>query len=237
MAQRAKLLDTHRFVTTMSSPIIAVAGGTGHLGQALAYRWTQSGLRVLIGSRTADKAALAAREIGARLQRPLESGSNAEVTARADIIVVAVPFAAQAEVLESIREAAMGKLVVDTTVPLIPPKVMRVQLPAEGCAALRARALLAPGTKVVSAFHNVAAHKLATGDRIDCDVLVFGDEKEERQRVIELCRAAGLRGLHAGGLANSAAAEALTSVLIFINRHYAVDGAGIQISGPQDCPL
>jgi len=221
----------------MSSPIIAVAGGTGHLGQALAHRWTQSGLRVLIGSRTADKAALAAREIGARLQAPLESGTNAEVAARADIIVVAVPFAAQSEVLESIREAAAGKLVVDTTVPLVPPKVMRVQLPAEGCAALRARALLAPGTKVVSAFHNIAAHKLATGGRIDCDVLVFGDEKEERQRVIELCRAAGLRGLHAGGLANSAAAEALTSVLIFINRHYAVDGAGIRISGPPDCAL
>jgi len=219
----------------MSSPLIAIAGGTGHLGQALAQRWAQAGHRVLIGSRTAERAAAAASEIGARLQAPLESGTNAEVAARADIIVVTVPYAAQTEVLESIREAAAGKLVVDTTVPLVPPKVMRVQLPAEGCAALRARALLAPGTKIVSAFHNVAAHKLAAGDRFDCDVLVFGDEKEERQRVIDLCRAAGLRGLHAGALANSAAAEALTSVLIFINRHYAVDGAGIRISGPQDC--
>jgi hypothetical protein len=219
----------------MRLPTIAVIGGTGHLGQALALRWAQAGYRMLIGSRTAERAAAAAHEIGARVQRPLESGANADVAARAEIIVVTVPDAAHSEVLGAIREAAAGKLVVDTTVPLVPPKVMRVQLPAEGCAALRAKALLAPGTKLVSAFHNVAAHKLATAESVDCDVLVFGDEKEERQRVVDLCRAAGLRGLHAGALANSAAAEALTSVLIFINRHYAVDGAGIRISGPKIC--
>lgn len=215
----------------MITPVIAIAGGTGNLGQALASRWVQAGYRVLIGSRTAEGAHSVAREIGARLQRPLESGTNSEVAARAQIIVVTAPYAAQAQVLGAIREGAAGKLVIDTTVPLLPPKVMRVQLPAEGCAALRARALLAPGTKVVSAFHNVAAHKLATGEHLDCDVLVFGDEKEERQRVVELCRAAGLRGLHGGALANSAAAEALTSVLIFINRHYAAGGAGLRITG------
>jgi len=222
----------------MTTPIIGVAGGTGHLGQALAVRWAQAGYRVLIGSRTADKADTAAREIATRLQRPLplEFGTNAEIAARADIIVVTVPYAAQAEVLASIREPAAGKLVVDTTVPLIPPKVMRVQLPAEGCAALRAQGLLGPGIKVVSAFHNVAAHKLAAGGPVDCDVLVFGDDKDARERVIALCRAANLRGLHAGALANSVASEALTSVLIFINRNYGVDGAGIRISGPDNWP-
>ncbi|MGH8289608.1 MAG: NADPH-dependent F420 reductase [Steroidobacteraceae bacterium] len=218
----------------MALPVIAIAGGTGHLGQALALRWSQAGYQILIGSRTAEKAASAVREAEARLQRKLESGTNAEVAARAEIVVIAVPYVAQADVLESIREAAAGKLVIDTTVPLVPGKVMRVQLPPEGCAALRTKALLAPGTKVVSAFHNVAAQKLATGDRLDCDVLVFGDEKEQRQLVIELCRAVGLRGLHGGALVNSAAAEALTSVLIFINRHYAVEGAGVKISGPPD---
>jgi 8-hydroxy-5-deazaflavin:NADPH oxidoreductase len=222
----------------MTTPIIGVAGGTGHLGQALAVRWAQAGYRVLIGSRTADKAHIGACEITSRLQLPLplESGTNAEIAARAEIIVVTVPYAAQAEVLASIREPSAGKLVVDTTVPLIPPKVMRVQLPAEGCAALRAQRLLGPGIKVVSAFHNVAAHKLAAGGPVDCHVLVFGDDKDERERVIALCQAASLRGLHAGALANSAASEALTSVLIFINRHYGVDGAGIRISGPDNCP-
>lgn len=219
----------------MTPPIIAIVGGTGRLGKALAIRWAQAGYPVLIGSRVADNASYAADEIGRQAQRVLASGTNAEVAARAEIIVVTVPYSAQAEVLGAIREVSVGKLVVDTTVPLVPPKVMRVQLPDEGCAALRAKALLAPETKLVSAFHNVAAHKLAARGEVDSDVLVFGDEREERQRVIELCRAAGLRGLHAGSLANSAAAEALTSVLIFMNRHYSVDGAGIKISGPDEC--
>ncbi|MEJ2459362.1 MAG: NADPH-dependent F420 reductase, partial [Novosphingobium sp.] len=84
---------------------------------------------------------------------------------------------------------------------------------------------------VVSAFHNVAAHKLATDVDIDCDVLVFGDDKAARGKVVELARQAGLRGVHGGALVNSAAAEALTSILIFVNKTYQVDGAGIRITG------
>ena len=125
----------------------------------------------------------------------------------------------------------LGKIVVDTTVPLVPPKVMRVQLPPEGSAALRAQQALGEGVRVVSAFHNVAAHKLATDEAVACDVLVFGDEKAAREEVLQVVEDCGLRGLHAGALANSAAAEALTSVLIFINKHYAADGAGLQITG------
>jgi predicted dinucleotide-binding enzyme len=83
----------------------------------------------------------------------------------------------------------------------------------------------------VSAFHNVAAHKLATVEAIDCDVLVFGDDPKDREVAMALVAAAGLRGVHAGPLANSVAAEALTSVLIGINRNYKVDGAGIRITG------
>jgi NADPH-dependent F420 reductase len=145
--------------------------------------------------------------------------------------VVTVPFAAQLGTLTEIRDAAAGKLVVDTTVPLVPPKVMRVSLPSEGSAAARAAAVLGPNTTVVSAFHSVAAHKLATDETIECDVLVFGDDKAARQRVVDLCAPLALRGLHGGALANSAAAEALTSVLIFLNKNYSVDGAGIKITG------
>jgi predicted dinucleotide-binding enzyme len=108
---------------------------------------------------------------------------------------------------------------------------MRVQLPAEGSAAQRAQQLLGADVSVVSAFHNVAAHKLATDQAVACDVLVFGDDPAARERGVQLARAAGLRGLHGGALANSAAAEALTSVLIFINKTYAVDGAGVAITG------
>ena len=146
-------------------------------------------------------------------------------------MVVTVPWATQQTVLEDIRPVATGKLVVDTTVPLVPPRVMRVHLPAEGSAAVRAQPILGAEVTVVSALHNVAAHKLALDEPVDCDVLVFGDQKEARARVVALAAAAGLRGLHAGALANSAAAEALTSVLIFINKTYSVDGAGIQITG------
>jgi hypothetical protein len=108
---------------------------------------------------------------------------------------------------------------------------MRVQLPAEGSAAVRAQQILGAAVTVVSAFHNVAAHKLAQSVDVDCDVLVFGDQKEARERVVGLAAAAGLRGIHGGALANSAAAEALTSILIFINRTYSVDGAGLRITG------
>jgi len=113
----------------------------------------------------------------------------------------------------------------------MPPKVMQVQLPAEGSAAMRAQTLLGEGANVVSGFHNVAAHKLATDEEIACDVLVFGNDKAARAQVIALAAHARLRGLHGGALVNSAAAEAMTSVLIFMNRAYQVDGAGVQITG------
>jgi hypothetical protein len=108
---------------------------------------------------------------------------------------------------------------------------MRVQMPPEGSAAARAAALLGPDVTLISAFHNVAAHKLARDEDVACDVLVFGDDKAARSRVVALADAMGLRGLHGGALANSAAAEALTSVLIFLNKTYKVDGAGLRITG------
>lgn len=206
---------------------IGIIGGTGKLGSALAWRLARAGHRIAIGSRSADSAVNEARKIG----EEVVGGSNAEVAALSDIIIVTVPFAAQQSTLADIAAHVAGKIVVDTTVPLVPPKVMRVQLPPEGCAALRAQAILGEGVRVVSAFHNVAAHKLAQDVDIGCDVLVFGDDKEARELVVGLADDSGLRGLHAGSLANSAAAEAMTSLLIFINKYYRVDGAGIVISG------
>lgn len=207
--------------------IIAVIGGTGKLGAALARRWAKAGCQVIIGSRAAESASKAAAELGFGLT----GMSNAEAAKAADLIVVTVPFAAQATTLADIAAHVKGKIVVDTTVPLMPPKVMQVQLPAEGSAAVRAQNLLGPDVTMVSAFHNVAAHKLATDEIIACDVLVFGNDKAARSEVISLAGKAGLRGLHGGALVNSAAAEALTSILIFMNKTYSVDGAGIQITG------
>ena len=206
---------------------IAVVGGTGRLGAAIARRLAKAGRKVVIGSRSAEAAQHSASELGFGLT----GLANAEAAARADIVIVTVPFAAQGAALAEIAPHVAGKIVVDTTVPLVPPRVMQVQLPMEGSAAVRAQNLLGEQVIMVSAFHNVAAHKLATDEEVECDVLVFGDDKAARSAVVELADQAGLRGLHGGSLANSAAAEALTSLLIFMNKTYSVDGAGIRITG------
>lgn len=211
----------------MSEGSIAVIGGTGKLGAAIARRLAKAGRKVIIGSRSAQSAAHTAAELGLGLT----GLANTEAAMAGSIVIVTVPFAAQESTLAEIAPHVAGKIVVDTTVPLVPPKVMRVQLPPEGSAAQRAQKLLGPGVKVVSAFHNVAAHKLATDQAIDCDVLVFGDDKDARTQVAALVELTGLRGIHGGALANSAAAEALTSVLIFINKTYQVDGAGVLVTG------
>lgn len=205
---------------------IAVIGGTGKLGFALATRWVKAGLPVAIGSRNVEAAREAAAAIGA------ESGHNRDVARAAEIIVVTVPSGAQVATLQDIAPVLAGRLVVDTTVPLVPPKVARVQLPPEGCAALRARATLPNDVALISGFHNVSAQKMAKGDDPACDALIFGDVADDRAVGIALAEKAGLRGVHGGPLANSAAAEAMTSVLIHINKAYGVvEGAGIRITG------
>jgi 8-hydroxy-5-deazaflavin:NADPH oxidoreductase len=210
----------------MSSKI-AIIGGTGNLGSALAWRLARAGRDVVIGSRTAEAAAAKAAELG----HGLTGMVNADAADAADLVIITVPFSAQASTLEDIKPHVAGKIVVDTTVPLVPPKVMRVQLPPEGSAAAKAAVILGDGVRLVSGFHNVAAHKLAQDVDVDCDILVFGDEKAARAEVVALADAIGLRGIHAGALVNAAAAEAMTSLLIFINKHYQVDGAGIRITG------
>lgn len=212
---------------------IAIIGGTGHLGYALARRWAQAGIRVVIGSRDTQKAVTSAAALTTETGGLVEGESNSNAASLGDTVVVTVPFGSQGAVLEEIRDAVKGKVVVDATVPLIPGQVMRVQLPVEGCAAVRSQQILGDDVQVVAAFHNVAAHRLATDDDVECDILVFGDKRETRAHVIDLVNAARLHGLHGGALVNSAAAEALTSVLIFINKQYGIDGAGLRITGRQ----
>lgn len=216
---------------TIGVETIGVIGGTGKLGEALARRWLKAGLKVNIGSRDADKASATVRQLNEELGVNAGAGSNREIAANSDLIVVTVPFSAQEATLSDIKDEVQGKIVVDTTVPLMPPKVMRVQMPPEGCAAMKAQQLLGDNVRMVSAFHSVAAHRLATTDNIRCDVMVFGDDKTARNNVVQLANAAGLRGIHAGALVNSVAAEALTSILIFVNKTYQVDGAGIEFTG------
>jgi NADPH-dependent F420 reductase len=211
---------------------IAIIGGTGALGNGLARRLAHAGYRVVIGSRDAEKAKSAARSITDDIPTSQVSGDTLTGAAQdGDMIFLAVPFGSHRETLEMLKPYVQNKLLVDATVPLVPPKVMRVQLPAEGAAALIAQSILGEGVEVVSALQNVGARHLPDLDHeIDCDVLVCGDKREARGRVIQVLADCGLRGFHAGSLANAAAAEALTSLLIFMNKHYNTDRAGIRLT-------
>ena len=216
-------------------PSIAIIGGTGALGTGLAMRWAGAGYTVVLGSRTREKAEEAAARIEVRNGAPGVRGlDNREAAAACDLVVVAVPYGNHPAILDDIKDAVRGKIVVDAVVPLVPPKVSVVQLPPETSAAQAAQTRLGAETRVVSAFHNVAAAKLASGGSVDCDVLVFGDDRTARETVIALAVAAGTRGIDGGPLANAVVGEALTAVLIAINRRYKVPGAGIRITGLPD---
>jgi len=211
----------------------AFIGGTGDLGSGLAWRTARAGHPVIIGSRSADKAIQAAAELSRRGGLKVAGMSNGEAAQAADVVFMTVPFASHQAILEDIRAGVQGKIFVDTTVPLMPPKVMRVQLPPEGCVAKRSQEFLGDGVRVVSAFHNVAAAHLQSDEAhlAECDVLVSGNDAEAREFVIQLAGEIGFRAWHAGAIENSAVAEALTSVLIFMNKRYGIAGAGIRITG------
>lgn len=217
----------------MTKATLAILGGSGKEGSGLALRWAAAGYRVILGSRSAERAAAAAAELNAILGGDAISGTgNPDAAAACDIAVLTVPFAAQQATAQEVAGALQGKILVDVTVPLVPPKVSRVQLPAGGSAVVAVQALLGEGVKVVSAFQNVSAHHLKDLSHvIDCDVLVCGDDPDARETVVQLAEDIGMRAWHAGVLANSVVSEALTSVLIAINQRYKVPSAGIRITG------
>lgn len=216
-----------------AKPVIAVLGGTGKEGGGLALRWAHRGHRVILGSRSAERAQEAAAAMNATLGTDAVSGAaNPDAAAEAEIVVLAVPFAAQRATVEEVRDALTGKILVDVTVPLVPPKVSRVQLPDGGSAVEAIQTMLGDGVRVVSAFQNISAHHLTKLDEeIECDVLVCADDQGAADTVIALAQEIGLAAWYAGPLANSVVSEGLTSVLIALNRRYKVPGSGIRITG------
>ena len=212
---------------------IAVLGGTGKEGKVLAYRLAKAGYRVLIGSRAEDRAQAMARELMDRLNgnASIEGMGNQMAATSADVILLTVPYAVHRETLESIRDFVKGKLVVDVTVPLVPPKVTKVQMPPAGSAAQEAREILGEEMPLAAAFQNISYEHLLADEPVECDVLVTGTSKEARAKTIKLVEAAGLTGWDAGPIENSVVAEGLTSVLIHINKQYGSTHAGIKITG------
>jgi hypothetical protein len=211
---------------------MALVGGTGDLGSGLAFQLAKAGFDVVIGSRSVDKAEAIAKSLRDELpEASIVAADNVSAAACADVVMMTVPYSCHDATLESIREQVQGKIFVDTTVPLVPPKVMRVQLPQEGSVAKRAQQMLGDNVRVVSAFQNIAAVHLRH-DRLSetaCDVLVCGNDPAARGSIVEIAQRIGLKAWHAGAIDNSVVAEALTSVLIFMNKRYGLDGAGIRI--------
>ena len=205
-------------------------GGTGDLGTGLASRLLNSGYKVIIGSRTLEKAKQAEQSLGLNVEGML----NKDAASQGELVILTVPFAYQRSIVEECKLELRGKLFIDTTVPLMPPKVATVQLPEAGSAAQISQNILGDEVRVVSAFQNISAELLQSNHKIDCDVLVCGDKKDSRQEVIDLVNSIGMKGWHAGMLANSAAVEAMTSILISINNHHSISHSGIKVTGLKD---
>lgn len=216
---------------------IAILGGTGKEGKGLAFRWAKAGYKIILGSRDPQKALAAANDLKELLSAehtpffPIDGTDNLSAAGQADMVVLAVPYTAHRETLENVKGALKGKILVDVTVPLVPPKVSKVQMPPAGSAAQEAHEILGKDVEVVDAFQNVSFEHLMSDNPIDCDVLVTGTSKEARAEVLKLVQAAGLIGWDAGPLENSAVVEGMTSLLIYINKQYGSTHAGIQITG------
>ena len=213
-----------------NTKVIGIFGGTGALGSALSKKWSKAGHQIIIGSRNADKAISVAEEINAEIENDNVTGSDLMETAKnCGIAVLAVPYFSHSETLNQIKPFLSGKILVDTTVPLSKP-VTKVNLPKDGSAALEAQMLLGEEVHVVSALQNIGSHLVGSEEKIDAEVLVCGNSNDAVDEVITLIGDLGLQCWHAGSIENSAAAEALTSVLISINQKHKLKSSGIKIT-------
>jgi NADPH-dependent F420 reductase len=212
---------------------IAVLGGTGKEGSALAVRWARSGYKVIIGSRSLEKAERRVGELNARLGDVyLIPADNASAAAEADIVVLSVPYSAHKDILQSVASHLQGKVLIDVTVPQDPRDFTTVHLPPGGAAALEAQELLGDEVRVVAAFQTISFVQIKDPDgEIDGDALICGDDQTAKEEAIRLAEAAGMRGVDAGVLANAIAVEAMAPVLRSINQRYKVKGAGLRITG------
>ncbi len=216
-----------------NDPTLAIIGGTGKEGRALAFRFARAGVRVLIGSRDAAKGQTAAQELNARLGwTGVEGYANRDAAARADIVLLAVPYAGMTPILEDLGDAARGKIVVNIASSLDSERKSRAKPPPAGSVTAEVQRFFGDTARVVCAFQNIAPEKLAAvEEQIDSDVIVCGNDKDARARVVELIRRIGIDAFDGGALANAVAVEAMTAILIAVNIQYKVRGAGIRLTG------
>jgi NADPH-dependent F420 reductase len=211
---------------------IAFIGGTGEEGMGLAYRFARAGHPCMIGSRSVERAQAAAAElIRQHGALPLRGCENAHAAAQCDLVVVTTPYAGQAQTLPALADAVAGKIVVSAVVPMAfeGGRASLVAVP-EGSAAQQAQALL-PQSTVAGAFQNLSAKKLLKGGPLEADVVVCADDADARKQIMALAEEIeGVRGINGGALANAQMVEAITVLLVSINRNYKTQ-AGIRIVG------
>lgn len=212
---------------------VAIIGGTGKEGNALAARFAKGGVPVIIGSRDAVRGETAAREMNLRLGvTNVEGTSNREAAAKAQVVLLAIPYDGMAPILQDLKDAVQNKVVINIASSLDPERKSRAKVPPAGSTTAEVQQFFGDNVKVVAAFQNVSPEKLeALEEEVDSDVFVCGGDKETRSTVIELIKKIGADAIDAGVLANAVAVETLTAVLIAVNIKYKVKGAGIRLTG------
>lgn len=211
---------------------IGIVGGTGREGGGLALRWARAGHTVAIGSRDADRARARAEELRAGGVAGIEGGDNESVVSGAEVVVLTVPYGAHEGTLRALAGKLAGRVLIDITVPLKPPKVTQVHLPAGQSAALEAQAIVGAATPVVATLHHVSSAHLGDPDHaLEGDVLACSNDPKAMEIALGLLKDLGARGLDAGPLENAVALESLTPVLLSMSRRYKSPSLGITITG------
>lgn len=220
----------------MNHQTVAIVGATGDLGSGLALRWAAAGIPVYLGSRSADRAMAAAKQLQERLPAAqVRAGTNWEAASAGDVVVLSVPFEAQEGIIRSIASACQGKVVLDVTVPLAPGDPTSPAPVAEGSAGQRAQKLLGEGVRVVAGLHTIAAALLSQLERpLAVDALLCGDDAGAKDVIARLVRLIGLRPIDCGPLANAQTLERLVPLIIGINKRYRRRDVGIRFTGLPD---
>lgn len=211
---------------------IAIIGGTGDMGYGLALRLAKAGHRVIIGSRTAERAEEAAKTARETTGSATVSGAeNAQAVAQAELVILSVPSAGHRATVESLREALTGKPVLDITVPLA-FKPLRYAPPAEGSNALETAAILGEGCRLASGLHTISATLLSDLEHpVEANALVVGNDQELKDTVLNLSREIGITAYDAGTLNLSCALESQTPMLIGMNKRYGSKHIGFKLIG------
>jgi hypothetical protein len=211
---------------------VAIVGGTGNLGTALALRLAAPGVKIIIGSRDAEKAKKVVADLKPKMRAGEIAGlANADAVKEAEFVVIAVPYEGHMQMVSDLKGQLAGKVVIDTVVPLNKGKPF---VPPAGSALLEAQQILADEAPVIGALHNISAVDLGDVDSPLGDVLVCGDKTEAKEKVMEIIQRIGARPFDGGPAGNAYVIEGLTGVIIHLNRKYKSKHGSIRITGIRD---